>query len=451
VVQGLGRRRDRVSVAAVLTVVLAALASGLLGTLAQAASWHLDTAFGKRGVAGLPVREGGFEHFYAPGPGAQGSLLASGPNGSVFVGGFAHSRPGAFLLARMSAQGKLVAGFGHGGVITVPAIYARPEHPPRMFALGGGALLVVGLNRTHELVVVRLSADGQPDRAFGHGGVAEYTLANTRGHAIIAGASLEVGGDILIGYFRSEVPQPSNEPAITYGLGAGPLELVRLLSSGGLDPSFGSAGFLTAGGPPPETGEGVACDVTIANSGSVLLAYEQAFLPSGKGLESPAVQELGPTGADAPGFGDAGIAYLSSPPVVEGVDSIVCGGLFALANGEVEASFGGGGELFRFTSAGLPNPAFGSSGHTSSNRRVVDLALGANGETFALGSIDPLIVVGTLASGTPDPGLGGNAGMRFPVKLARSPRGEEHPVVELLPVDGGLDLLVGESLVRLKG
>ena len=388
--QSLGRRRSYVRAGIVLVIALAALAVGLSATLAQATSWHLDTAFGKRGVAGLPLREGGFEHFYAPGPGDQGALLASGPKGSVFVGGFAHSKPGAFLLARMSAQGKLVRGFGHGGLITVPAIYARPEHPPRMFALGGGALLIVGLNRTHQLVVVRFSANGQPDRAFGHAGVAQYALANTHGHAIIAGASVESGGDILIGYFRSEVPQPSNEPAITYGLGAGPLGLVRLLPSGGLDPSFGSAGFLTAGGPPPETGEAVACDVTIANSGSVLLAYEQAFLPSGKGSESPAVQELGPTGADAPGFGDAGIAYLSSTPVVEGVDSIVCGGLFALANGEVEASFGGGGELFRFTSAGLPNPAFGSSGHASSRRRVVDMALDANGETFALARSTPL-------------------------------------------------------------
>jgi hypothetical protein len=448
--QSLDRRCGYVRAGIVLVIALATLAAGLSATLAQAASWHLDTAFGKRGVAGLPVREGGFEHFYTPGPGDQGALLASGPKGSVFVGGFAHSKPGAFLLARMSAQGKLVTGFGHGGLITVPAIYARPEHPPRMFALGGGGLLVVGLNRTHQLAVVRLSANGQPDRAFGHAGVAQYVLASTHGHAIVAGASLEAGGHILIGYFRSEVPQPSNEPAITYGLGAGPLGLVRLLPSGGLDPSFGSAGFLTAGGPPPETGEGVACDVTIANSGSVLLAYEQAFLPGGKGSESPAVQELGPTGADAPGFGDAGIAYLASTPVVEGVDSIVCGGLFALANGEVEASFGGGGELFRFTSAGLPNPAFGSSGHTSSSRRVVDMALGANGETFALVSIDPLVVIGTLASGTPDPRLGGKAGMHFPVKLARSPRGEEHPVVELLPVNGGLDLLVGESLVRVE-
>jgi hypothetical protein len=229
--QSLSRRRGYVRAGIALVIALTVLAAGLSATLAQAASWHLDSAFGKRGVAGLPVREGGFEHFYTPGPGDQGALLASGPKGSVFVGGFAHSKPGAFLLARMSAQGKLVTGFGHGGLITVPAIYARPEHPPRMFALAGGGLLVVGLNRTHQLVAARLSANGHPDRAFGHAGVVLYALANTHGHAIIAGAAVESGGDILIGYFRSEVPQPSNEPAITYGLGAGPLGLVRLLPS----------------------------------------------------------------------------------------------------------------------------------------------------------------------------------------------------------------------------
>lgn len=446
--QGLGRRRGRVGAAGTLVALLAALATGLSGTLAQAASWHLATQFGKHGIAGLPVREGGSEHFYAPGPGSQGSLLAPGPHGSVFVGGFAHSKPGAFVLARMSAQGRLVKGFGHGGVITVPAVYSLPDHPPRMFALGGG-ILIVGLDRNRQLVVVRLSANGQPNRAFGHDGVAQYALANTHGHAIVAAASVEAGGDILVGYFRSEVPQPVNEPAIAHGLGEGPLGLVRLLPSGGLDSSFGSGGFLTATGPAPETGETVACDVAIATSGSVLLAYEQAAVPNGNGSEFPAVQELGSNGADNPGFGDAGIAYLSLTPMVEGADSILCGGLFALANDEVEASFGGAGELFRFTSAGLPNPAFGSSGHTTSTRRVVDLAIAANGETFALDSIDPLVVAGTLSSGAPDPGLDGKAGKRFPVKLPQT-RGEEHQMVELLPANGGLYLLVGESLVRLE-
>jgi hypothetical protein len=440
------RSRRYFSVAATLLAGLA-LAAGLLSAPVWAASWHLDASFGKQGVAGLPVREDGYEHFYAPGPGNQGSLLAPGPRGSVFVGGYAHSKPGALLVTRMSTRGKLVKSFGHGGLVTVPAIYSLSEHPPRLFALDGG-LLIVGLDRVHQLVVVRLNARGQPDNAFGHDGVVQYTFASAHGHAIVAAAAVEPDGDILVAYFRSEVPQPVNQPMITHGLGAGPLGLVRLLPTGGLDPAFGHAGFLTATGPWPATGELVACSVTIAPQGSVFLAYEQAY--DGNGSGSPAIQELGPTGADAPGFGDEGVAYLSSTPVFEGVDSVVCSGLFALANGEVQASFGGGGELFRFTSAGAPDTAFGSSGHTRAGPRVLDLAVGGEDETFALDSVGTLTLAGTLSSGAPDPGLGGTSGKRFAARLPRPKSGEEQQAVELLPANGGLDVLVGESLARLE-
>jgi hypothetical protein len=448
--QSLGRRRGRVNSAAVLATVLAGLAVGISGTLAQAASWHLDASFGKHGVAGLPVREGGYDHLYAPGPGDQGALLAAGPQGSVFVGGYAHSKPGAFLVARMSAQGKLSKSFGDGGLMTVPAIYSLPEQPPRMLALSGGGLLIVGLDRAHQLVVVRLSSRGQQDHAFGHDGVAQYTLANTHGHAIIAGVSVEPNGDILAGYFRSEVPQPVNQPMITHGLGVGPLEFVRLLPSGSLDASFGQAGFLTATGAPPATGEVTACDVTITADGSALLAYEQAYVPNGNGSGFPAIQELGSAGTNTAGFGDDGVAYLSVVPVFEGVDTLLCGGLFALANGEVEASFGGGGELFRFTSTGAPTPTFGTAGHTSAGPRALDLTVASDGETFTLDSAGMLTVGGTLSTGAPDPALGGKMGMRFPAKLPRVRPDEQQQVVELLPTNGGLYILVGESIMRLE-
>jgi hypothetical protein len=348
----------------------------------------------------------------------------------------------------MSAQGKLSKGFGHGGLMIVPAIYSLSEQPPRMLALGGGGLLIVGLDRARQLVVVRLSSRGQLDHAFGHDGVAQYTLANTHGHAILAGASVEPNGDILAGYFRSEVPQPENQPMITHGLGVGPLELVRLLPSGSLDSSFGHAGLLTVTGRSPATGEVVACGVTIASDGSVLLAYEQAYAPSGSAL--PAIQEVGLSGVTTPGFGDEGIAYLPVVPVFEGVDTFVCDGLFALANGEVEASFGGGGELFRFTSTGAPNLAFGTAGHTGAGPRALDLAVARDGETFALDSAGTLTVGGTLSSGAPDPALGGKMGMRFPAKLPRVRPEDQGQVVEMLPANGGLYVLVGETLMRLE-
>lgn len=332
---------------------IAGLATGVQGSLARATSWHLDGSFGQRGVAGLPVREEGIDSLYTPGPGVNGSLLAPGPQGSVFVGGFADHKQGAFLLARMSARGRLVKSFGRSGVSIAPAIYSTPQHPPRMLAADAGKLLIVGLDRTRHLVVVRLTARGQPDRSFGHDGIARYALANTHGHAIIAAAAVEVNGDILAVYYQKEAPQPPNEPMITPGLGEGPVELVRLASSGALDRSFGHGGFLQATGQPPAIGEGLAAGVTVTPDGAILLAYEQASLPNGSLAGVPAVQQLGPTGADAPGFGRDGDAFLPFTPQFEGETSVLFEGLFALAGGEVEVAFGGA----RSWSASRP-PAF---------------------------------------------------------------------------------------------
>jgi uncharacterized delta-60 repeat protein len=215
------------------------------GATAGVASWHVDRSFGKRGVAVLPVRESA-PYPLPLGPGDAGSLLTDGPQGSVFVGGYARSERGSFLIARLSAQGRLVRGFGHGGVTTVPAIYSVPQEPPRMLALSGGRLLIAGLDRTDHFVLVRLTAGGKADRSFGHDGVAAYRLPDSRGHAIIAAAALQPDGDILAVSFQREVPEPLNEPQVPPGLGEGPIEFVRLLPSGALDRSFGDGGFLKA-------------------------------------------------------------------------------------------------------------------------------------------------------------------------------------------------------------
>jgi uncharacterized delta-60 repeat protein len=434
-----------------LAVALAVgwLATGVPGPAAQAASWRLDSSFGKQGVAGLPVREEGINFLYPPGPGDKGSLLSAGPQGSLFVGGYANRKKGSFLVARMSAQGKLVTGFGSGGVSTVPAIYSTPQTPPRMFALAGGKLLVAGLNRADQFVVARLTARGQADRTFGHDGAAQYKLPNAHGHAIIAAAAVEPDGDILAVYYQKEAPQPVNHPRIAPGLGEGPIELVRLLPSGALDRSFGQGGFLKATGQPPTTREGLAVGVTIAPDGSILIAYEEAIIPHGNLTEVPAVQELSPAGMDASGFGYEGVAFLPFVPSFEGESSVIFGGLLALPGGAVEVSFGGGGQLFRFTPTGTPDPTFGTSGHTTVGPAVSALAIAPDGETFSVDNASRVTVGGMLASGAPDPALGGRKGMQFAANLPGRRPHEEQQALELLPSNDSLSILVGEDIVRI--
>jgi hypothetical protein len=416
----------------------------------QASSWHLDSAFGRNGVAGLPVREN-----------ARGSLLAPGPGGSIFVGGYADRKKGAFLIARLSASGRLVKSFGSGGVSTVPALYSFPQDPPRVFALGTGELIIAGLDRSDRLTVVRLTAGGRPDRSFADNGVARYKLPGVHGFAVITAAAVEPGGEILAVYQR-EVPQPVNEPRIPEGLGEGPIGLVRLLGSGKLDRSFGQAGFLEAAGETPAlagypgNGAGWACEQAIGADGSVLLAYEQAV--GGTNAEVPAVQELSPTGADAPGFGNHGAAYLPFVPKAGGSSSSLCDGLFALGHGALEAGFGGEGlsadgahvELFRFTPAGALDPSFGGSGYTIVNRPVAALALAPLGETLSAGlSGRALVVGGTLANGAPDPALGGAGGKRFATNLSAPRSGDASQTLELLPGATSMSIRVGEEIVRI--
>ncbi len=449
----MGARRARPSGTPLGALACVAAIVAFCSSAAAASEWHLDATFGRHGVAGLPLREESSDSPYGPGPGDKGLLLAPGPRGSLFVGGYARRKVGSFLVAQLSAQGRLVTSFGSGGVTVVPAIYSTPQQPPRLLELASGKLLVVGFDRAGQLTLARLTPRGQADRGFGHDGVAQYRLPGAHGATIIAAAAAEPDGDIVAVY-QKEVPQPVNEPSIAKGLGEGPIGLVLLLPSGALDGAFGKGGFLTATGQTPElggypgSGLGWACAETLTAGGSLLLAYEQAFNPNKQGGEFPAVQQLGPTGADVSSFGDQGAVYL---PFVPG-NSELCDGLFALPSGEVEAGFGGEGQdgsgiyLFRFTATGALDPTFGGAGHVKLGERVAALALSAEGETFTAGtSGSGLVVGGILPSGAPDPALGGGKGMRFAANLSRS-AGE---TVELVPGAEGLSVRVGEEVVRI--
>jgi uncharacterized delta-60 repeat protein len=427
-----------------MVVSAATLASAATtgATLAQATSWHLASSFGKGGVAGLPVRERLQEppNQGAPSPPERyRSLLVPGPQGSVLVGGYANSKPEAFIVSRISPTGKLVKSFGHGGVSTVPVIHWIKQAPPRMLALAGGSVLIVGINRADKLVAVRLNARGQPDQSFGHDGVAQYNMVNAHRLSIVTAAVVQPNGNILAVY-QKELPQPVNQPRVPEGQGNGAIEYVRLLPSGALDRSFGTGGYLAATGEKVrfiegESGTVGACAETLAANGSLLVAYES--LPP---------EQLSPTGSVVRSFG------LQSTPHF-------CNGLFALPSGSVEgisASQSGvaGVEVSRLTPTGTPEATFGTAGSTRIDVPTQAAAVAANGETFAAGqSHHAVTLTGILATGQPDPALGGLAGQRLPVQVPRPagtvPGNEEKPTWEVLPAAHSLTIRVGEELLRL--
>jgi uncharacterized delta-60 repeat protein len=432
-------------------LVTSAFASAAPIQAARASSWHLLASFGRGAIAGLPVRERlqeegsqGTEPF----PERYRSLLAPGPKGSVFVGGFAEGKPGAFLLTRMTATGTLDRRFAHGGVILLPAIHWFRTDPPRLITLPDGKLLIVGLDRTDRLVAVRITSQGALDRGFGHDGVAQYPLADAHKFTIITAAILEPGGDLLAVY-QKELPQPVNQPRVPEGQGNGSIKYVRLLPSGALDSSFGKGGFVTGEHTEVtylegESGTIGACGETLSPDGSLLIAY------SGDALE-----ELSSSGKLVKSFGQDPVAPSAnegiSPPSYATKNGFhFCDGLFALSGGGVE---GVQGDRFaRLTSSGMPETTFGTGGSTTLNAPVDAVALASDGEIFSAGeSGKKLVIGGILPDGQPDPALGSGKGQRFTVALP-NPHGRapgEKLTWEVLSTPNTITVRVGEKLIRL--
>jgi uncharacterized delta-60 repeat protein len=448
---GDGRMRRAIPLPRRLFGLLAAcgvcLTAGATG--ASAANWHLQASFGLSGVARLPVRERLQEE--APSaipvpPERDRSLLAAGPAGSVLIGGYAKSRPGVFLLARLSAKGALDRGFGRDGVLVVPGVHWFHTDPPRLVALADGGVLVVGLNGSDQLAAVRIGSQGTIDRSFGHGGVAAHALARSHRFTIVTAATIEPDGDLLAVY-QKELPQPVNQPRVPEGQGNGSIDYVRLLRSGALDSSFGADGFLTAEHPEVhllegESGTVGACAEALSPGGSLLIAYEWS-----------GIEELGPNGALQGSFA---VDPIPSPkgyelPAFETKNGFhLCQGLAVLPDGSIEGAEGR--RVARLTVQGTPDTSFGTSGVATVGSPPEALAVAPDGETFAVWERSrKLVVAGILANGQPDPALGGVAGESFPVELPlrRGPNGDEPPSWELLAKDDALTVRMGEQLIRL--
>jgi uncharacterized delta-60 repeat protein len=423
-----GRERARVPAWRRAAPVLAIcwLAAAAITSAAQAADWRLDSSFGAGGVE----RVAGGRYW---------SLLAPGPQGSVYVGAGARGRSRSFLITRVSAAGKVIRSFGSDGVASVPAVASQAS--PQMFVLSDGGLLVAGSDSAGHFVLTRLSAAGNLDHAFGHDGVAQYTLPDILDTSPTAKVALEPDGDILAAYqdFGSGEVGPGETP--------GPVELLRLKPSGALDHSFGRGGFLVLGSSLPVSGD--ISGMTVAPDGSILLAYDEALTHPATG--DAGIVELSSQGVPISAFGDGGFAPIPASSDIETPD---LAGLFALPGGVVEADFlstvsAKRSGLFRFAGpAGAPDPAFGVAGAVVVASGGSGVAVSSSGETFIVGSFDhAMLVDGVLSSGAPDPALGGSTGARFTAPLP--PGANEKEIEAVLPAEDGLWVLVAGCLVRI--
>lgn len=157
------------------------------------------------------------------------------PDGKIVLGGYARgdaAGPNDFEAVRFTADGQVDTGFGEAGAVEIGFGYA--EEATSVVLEPSGSIWLAGDNRDDEgfthVGVVRLNPDGSFDREFSKDGVDVYTLGPATG---LSDATRSVDGKLVLAGWRST----------TRGASSGrELIVVKLLPSGGLDPSFGTGG-----------------------------------------------------------------------------------------------------------------------------------------------------------------------------------------------------------------
>ena len=129
-------------------------------------------------------------------------------------------------MIRLNQNGSLDTSFGANGIVTWASPSGGADYANNLALQPDGRIVVAGASSTdtgYRIAVLRLLASGQPDTAFGQGGVVTYTglvgtdaypygvIVQPNGRIVIAGSSLDGAGKrdaVVLGYTASGLPDP---------------------------------------------------------------------------------------------------------------------------------------------------------------------------------------------------------------------------------------------------
>lgn len=273
------------------------------------------------------------------------------PDGKLVVAG--SGRPGGaqgsnFALARFNVNGTLDATFGNGGLVHLD-LGGSDEQAMGLVLQASGQLVMAGWGNasgSYRTYFARFNADGSQDGTFGTGGFTAADFGGGSENWPYDLASQADGALVAVGAVSG--PDP-----LRLDMG-----LVRVTANGLLDDSFDGDGLLVV---DVEGIGDEARSVAIQPDGAIVVAgYSVA---AGNNPANAALIRLDSTGTLDPGFGNAGIAIvdLGSHDVlyavaVQGDGRIAAAGLRTtqeqypdailarfLDNGTLDTSFGNGG------------------------------------------------------------------------------------------------------------
>ncbi len=264
----------------------------------------LDTAFGSGGKVITPI--GGYDNAYA---------LALQPDGKVLVAGNTSdiATYSEIALVRYTSDGSLDPTFGSSGIVTTPvgagypfgAGYSVYANASALVLQPDGRVLAAGFasNGTNmDFALVRYTSDGSLDTAFGSGGKVITPIGTDSDTAI--SLALQPDGKVLAvgtAYAYSapcddavSVPLAPNGTALAAGATSSAtcddFALVRYISDGSLDPTFGSSGIVTT-----SFGGGISHDqahaLALQPDGTVLVAG-QTYNPTNYNYDFTLVRYL---------------------------------------------------------------------------------------------------------------------------------------------------------------
>ncbi len=362
-------------------VVAGVVGTGIDGDIALArfdADGRIDDSFGAGGVTRLDVADAGH--------GDVGRGIAARAGGGLVVAG---SSGLDSVLAGFDADGRLDLGFGQGGVlVTDLTAIGRPDGAFSVAPAPGGGIVAAGFAGS-DIAVLRATAGGRLDPAFGTAGRVTTNAATAGANAAARAIVAEADGRLLLAGGASDPDGDFQDFAVA-----------RLGADGTPDSAFGSDGrLLTSFWPAGGQGYAAAAQ---ADGKRVVAGQVDGRI---------AALRYGPDGGIDPGFGAGGRAVLGIPGTAYAA-AIQPDGRILMAGGADAA--GGDFAIARLNADGSPDAGFGEGGTvivgpvegTGADRGQAMLLQADGGILVAGESGGDMAVLRLLSDGRPDAGFG---------------------------------------------
>ena len=320
----------------------------------------LDPSFGSGGIAQVappaPYRAIGSEAF------------AVDPHGRfVLVGEVEDDIP---AVMRLLPDGTPDPAFGSDGVLVARGAYDGAPAWWQSVAFSGSSIVVAGAAENAPpygtglgttAVLARITDSGTPDLAFGNAGFSELPVAAVS-YASHHALAIDGSGHIVLGIWRATTADFPGDVSAA---------ILRLTSTGGLDPAFGSGGQVQLGAL-----QGTSPAISLTRSGGIVAVGSWAAHGGGG---TTAIARLLPSGRLDPAFGVGGEIAAAGAPPTNGV--LDCQGDLLVSSSAGVRRFGPDGRLdptFRSAVlAGVPvgdttgTPTIGLFAFTSGARLIL--------------------------------------------------------------------------------